>query len=616
MSDSNEPAEGSGPDPQSQKSAQNDQPQAAPEPPAPPAQEPEPPTPPAEQNTAPPAVDPPEPPTPPAEQNTAPPAVDPPDTPPPAAEEDSSPPPAREQGAADRQEPPTDSQGDEAPRVEPAATQTADKPSGESKAPQAPRRGRSAKAGSARRRPGKPPKGPSVVIRYGIMGYLGQFRHNLQPPPARGRNVVVRTDRGVELGEVVAVVSEDEQIELGYVTPPQLEEHIINNGPDYQFRRDGKVLRLANPQDLIDQRHLTSSAKDERKFCVQEIKDLKLDMKLVAAEHLLGGERIIFYFLAEHRIDFRELVHTLANQYHTRIEMRQVGARDEARLVGDYERCGQECCCKQFLKGLQPVSMRMAKTQKATLDPSKISGRCGRLMCCLRYEDQCYRDLKKRLPHKNIWVKTSDQIGRVTGTQILTQLVQVQLPDGSRAVFPNEALVERNVDPPEAPPAAAPRTPGQSARKDARGRKQQNSNPPGRQAKPAANQQTTKPRDKTEPQPAPQPAPTPQPEPQPRASAEALDPGWAGLLGESVIEDVSQPPQDPQAPPTIPPAEESQASPEPQTTAEATPETPEPTQSQPQTPADRSGGDPAQTGNPRKKRRRGRGRRSKRKPGN
>jgi len=440
------------------------------------------------------------------------------------------------------------------------------------------------------------------------MGHLGQFRHNLQPPPARGRNVVVRTDRGVELGEVVTVVSETEETELGYVTPPQLEKHIINNGPDYPFRRDGKVLRLANPQDLIDQRHLTSSAKDERRFCAQEIKDLKLDMKLVAAEHLLGGERIIFYFLAEHRIDFRELVHTLANQYHTRIEMRQVGARDEARLVGDYERCGQECCCKQFLKGLQPVSMRMAKTQKATLDPSKISGRCGRLMCCLRYEDQCYRDLKKCLPHKNIWVKTCDQIGRVTGTQILTQLVQVQLPDGSRAVFPNEAIVERNVDPPEAPPAAAPRAPGQSAPRGDRGRKQQESAPAAPQAEPAAKQQATK------PQPAPKAAPTPKPQLEPRASAEALDPGWAGLLGESVIEDVSQPPQDPQAPPTIPLSEESQASPEPQATAEATPETPEPTQSQ--RPADRSGGDPARTDNPRKKRRRRRGRRSKRKPGN
>ena len=351
-------------------------------------------------------------------------------------------------------------------------------------------------------------------------------------------------------------------------------------------------------------------------------------MKLVAVEHLLGGERIIFYFLAEHRVDFRELVHKLASQYHTRIEMRQVGARDEARLVGDYERCGQVCCCREFLKGLQPVSMRMAKTQKATLDPSKISGRCGRLMCCLRYEDQCYRDLKKCLPHKNIWVKTRDQIGRVTGTHILTQLVQVQLPDGSRAVFANEDIIECNVDPPKVPPAAAPKTPRQAALKTDGGRRQQDSAPARQQAKPAADKQTPKPPRKTKPQPTPQPAPQPAPAPNPDihppASAEALDPGWATLLGDNVTENdsppTSQPPQDPQASVTTPATEEAQASPEPHEIVDSPPETPEPTpeptQAQAQAPADQSGVDPAQTGKKRRKRRRKRGRKSKRKQGN
>ncbi len=458
---------------------------------------------------------------------------------------------------------------------------------------QSPGRGRS--SGSPRRRPGKPPKGPSVVIRYGIMGHLGQFRHSLQPPPARGVNVVIRTDRGVELGEVMTVVSDEGG--SGQITPARLEEHIRSNGPDYPFRRDGKILRLTNPQDLIDQRHLNSSARDERKFCSQEIKDMKLDMKLVAVEHLLGGERIIFYFLAEHRVDFRDLVHKLANQYHTRIEMRQVGARDEARLVGDYERCGQECCCKQFLKGLQPVSMRMAKTQKATLDPSKISGRCGRLMCCLRYEDQCYRDLKKCLPHKNIWVKTCDKIGRVTGTQILTQLVQVQLPDGSRGVFANEDIIERDVDPPKPPEPISSRSSRQSDRKG----KQQG--PAGRQKpKPDAGKQKSRPprRQKLEARPEPKP----KPEPQPRAEAEALDPAWGTLLGDSIAENdkaqTQTPPQSPQTAETAPSPEETPV--EESRSAERR--------------GDQGGGKAPASGERRKKRRRRRGRRSKGKPQN
>ena len=459
-------------------------------------------------------------------------------------------------------------------------------------------RGRSAGPAAPRRRPGKPPKGPSVVIRYGIMAHLGQFRHNLTPPPARGVNVVIRTDRGVELGEVMTVVADDAGD--GQITPARLEEHIRANGPDYPFRRDGKILRLANPQDLIDQRHLNSSATDERKFCAQEIKDMKLDMKLVAVEHLLGGERIIFYFLAEHRVDFRDLVHKLASQYHTRIEMRQVGARDEARLVGDYERCGQECCCKQFLKGLQPVSMRMAKTQKATLDPSKISGRCGRLMCCLRYEDQTYRDLKKCLPHKNIWVKTSDKIGRVTGTQILTQLVQVQLPDGSRGVFANEDIIERNVDPPKPPEPStrSSRPPRQSDRnKPDRGRGGKQGAQPDRQKdKPDGDKRQPKPPRKARPKPEPKP----KSEAKPRATAEALDPAWGAVLGDGVAQGdtpAAVPPksESPEAPQTEPKAGDSQQS--------AKPESKDGDGAK--------GGKPPASGERRRKRRRRRGRKPK-----
>ncbi len=303
---------------------------------------------------------------------------------------------------------------------------------------------------SSDRRSGRPRR--TAVVRYGLMRNIGEFRHNLDEPPARGRQVVVRTERGVELGVVVSPVCDCDS--PCAIEPGKLGAFLKSNGRDYPFRRDGRVLRLANHQDVIDYRHLDTSAHEAATFCRQQIKELKLDMRLVTVEHLLGGERIVFYFSAEQRVDFRELVRRLATEYRTRIEMRQVGARDEARLVADYERCGQQCCCQSFLKDLKPVSMRMAKTQKATLDPSKISGRCGRLMCCLRYEDETYEDLRKRLPRRNTWVRTEDTVGRVVETQIITQLVRLQVPDGTRVAVGVEDIVERNVEPPKPPQAS------------------------------------------------------------------------------------------------------------------------------------------------------------------
>jgi cell fate regulator YaaT (PSP1 superfamily) len=315
------------------------------------------------------------------------------------------------------------------------------------------------------------PRKPSLVARYGLMQFVGQFRHNLDEPPARGTKVVLRTDRGVELGEVIANVVDEETDKPGDVARSHLEQFLKDNGgSDYPFRRTGKVLRLANRQDIIDQRHLDSNARDEAVYCRKQIAEFGLEMKLVSVEHLLGGERIVFYFTAEHRVDFRELVRTLAGQYRTRIEMRQVGARDEARLVADYERCGQRCCCQQFLKNLKPVSMRMAKVQKATLDPSKISGRCGRLMCCLRYEDDTYRDLKKRLPRKNTWVRTEECCGQVKGCQIITQLVELRLQDGTREVVPNENIVERDMKEPPPPEDKRARKPDRAGKTEDAGK--------------------------------------------------------------------------------------------------------------------------------------------------
>lgn len=291
----------------------------------------------------------------------------------------------------------------------------------------------------------KQPK--QVVARYGRMKQLGLFRHNLDREIKRGEKLVVRTQRGTELATAIINVGSD-----GFwsISSEKLEEYINASGPDYPIYRHGKVLRVANAQDINDQMHLDISAKEKAEYCRQQVEELGLDMKIIMVEHLLGGERLIFYFTAQQRVDFRELVRRLASQYHTRIEMRQIGARDEARLIADYERCGRQCCCKEFLKLLRPVSMRMAKMQKATLDPTKISGQCRRLMCCLRYEDATYRELQERLPKKNTWVKTADGIiGKVVETQILTQLVQLSLPNQGLIVVPNEEIVERDIPAPE-----------------------------------------------------------------------------------------------------------------------------------------------------------------------
>jgi hypothetical protein len=163
-------------------------------------------------------------------------------------------------------------------------------------------------------------------------------------------------------------------------------------------------------------------------------------MKLVAVEHLFGGDRIIFYFVSESRVDFRSLVRDLAHEFQTRIEMRQIGVRDEARLLGDYERCGRPLCCRAWIKELEPVSMKMAKIQKATLDPTKISGRCGRLMCCLRFEHTTYRDLAKNLPRKNTLVSTPRGPAKVLDTDVVSQIVAVLLGDGTRLNYPVEDI--------------------------------------------------------------------------------------------------------------------------------------------------------------------------------
>lgn len=278
-----------------------------------------------------------------------------------------------------------------------------------------------AKNAGEKRRDNKQRFGYVALVRYGIMRFVEPFRarhRNFSP----GQWCVVRTDRGVEIGRVLTQASEDER----------------------PFNSINEILRHATPEDLNRFHHIDEELEPkEFQFCKERIREHKLPMKLVAVEHLFGGHKIIFYFVADGRVDFRQLVKDLAKEYQTRIEMRQIGVRDEARILADYQHCGRELCCRTFMLELEPVTMKMAKNQKATLDPAKISGRCGRLMCCLRFEDYLYEPLKKNMPKNGAEVMTPDGPGKVVGGDVLQQEVDVLLKSGRRSSYPI-ADIERN----------------------------------------------------------------------------------------------------------------------------------------------------------------------------
>ncbi len=274
-----------------------------------------------------------------------------------------------------------------------------------------------------------------MLVRYGRMNTIGFFEHSEARVPKVPTSVVVKTEKGLELGDIVGQLCcyRAGQFKLD---KEQVRKYFEDSEIDMSCNVVGSVIRLATADDISEEKHLQKIAKEEMEFCQRLVKEMQLPMEIVDADHIFGGERIVFYFMSDGRVDFRELVKRLAQEYQTRIEMRQIGSRDEAKLFGDYETCGQECCCKKFLQALKPVNMRMAKMQKATLDPSKISGYCGRLKCCLRYEDESYTELKKRLPRKGIRVKTPQGMGKVIDGQILTQLVMVEHDDQTKAAFP------------------------------------------------------------------------------------------------------------------------------------------------------------------------------------
>ena len=194
------------------------------------------------------------------------------------------------------------------------------------------------------------------------------------------------------------------------------------------------VLRLANEQDEKTVAENQAKEKKAYEFCMKEIAAQKLDMQLVSAECAFDGSRILFFFTADERVDFRELVKTLASNFHTRIELRQIGVRDKAKMVGGLGICGRPFCCTSFLDDFQPVSIKMAKTQNLSLNPTKISGTCGRLMCCLKYEQDAYEDLLRTAPKAESFVDTPEGRGTVVEIDLLRQRVKVRMEDQPEAI--------------------------------------------------------------------------------------------------------------------------------------------------------------------------------------
>jgi cell fate regulator YaaT (PSP1 superfamily) len=248
------------------------------------------------------------------------------------------------------------------------------------------------------------------------MRNLGVFAPRGRDTFARGDQVVARTNRGLESGEVLCEATDEA---VGQLVDA----------------KQGQILRRMSGDDVRDLRKMFEQERREYEVCDREIKSLNLEMKLVDVEHLYGGERVVVYYLAEGRIDFRELVKTLANEFQTRIEMRQIGVRDEAKLLADYGDCGKPVCCNTHLSEMPPVSMKMAKLQRATLDPSKISGRCGRLKCCLRYEYDTYQDLQRELPPVGADIITNTGRARVLAQEILAGQVLIETEDNRRIVI-------------------------------------------------------------------------------------------------------------------------------------------------------------------------------------
>jgi cell fate regulator YaaT (PSP1 superfamily) len=257
---------------------------------------------------------------------------------------------------------------------------------------------------------------PKYVVRCGSTRALGVFTTSSGSLYARGARVIARTERGLEAGEVLCEATDQA---VNYLDQPGR----------------GQIMRDMTGEDERELTRIHAAERREFEVCRDQIQQQALDMKLVDVEHVFGGERIVFYYLAENRVDFRDLVKALAAEFQTRIELRQIGVRDEAKLLADYGDCGKPVCCNTHLAAMPPVSMKMAKLQKATLDPTKISGRCGRLKCCLRYEYDTYEQLQKELPPVGVQIITGKGRAKVLAQEILSAQLLVETEDHRRILI-------------------------------------------------------------------------------------------------------------------------------------------------------------------------------------
>ena len=274
--------------------------------------------------------------------------------------------------------------------------------------------------------------------------------------PTPGDFVIVETTRGIEFGEVVTEMREIDDTKL--TTPLK------------------QVVRIATEEDIRHDQENKAAEKEAFVICQKKIADHKLDMKLVSVEYTFDNKTILFYFTANGRVDFRSLVKDLASVFKTRIELRQIGVRDEAKMLGGLGPCGRPICCGTFLGDFQPVSIKMAKEQNLSLNPIKISGVCGRLMCCLKYEQDTYEEIRKSMPKEGKEVMTPDGVGVVCELKIITESVKVRIKKGDsfeikeypasdvqrltpQNVPRSEAPAQQQADAPEAPEAkdSAPR---------------------------------------------------------------------------------------------------------------------------------------------------------------
>lgn len=237
--------------------------------------------------------------------------------------------------------------------------------------------------------------------------------------------VIVETARGIEYGEVVIA---NKMVDIDDVVLPLK-----------------KVMRIADENDRKNVERNEEMAIDALSICSDKIDDHQLEMNLVDVEYTFDRNKVIFYFTAEGRIDFRELVKDLAARFRTRIELRQIGVRDEAKMLGGIGPCGRMLCCSTFLGDFEPVSIKMAKDQNLSLNPSKISGLCGRLMCCLKYENDTYEEAKRNLPDVGEYVTTEEGKGKVVGLNILEKIIRIELEENNQIVeFSFDEIIEED----------------------------------------------------------------------------------------------------------------------------------------------------------------------------